>query len=78
LAALTFWCLTSRLPYEARNLITRINMIAHPDVEPKSILEFLPKMPSSLDDVFKKALHNDPSKRYATAAAFIKDVASIG
>lgn len=68
--------LTGEKPFKgALNLVATIRAITSD--KPVPIRELRPKVPAKLEACIMKALQKDPSKRYASMDAFLKDLSSL-
>lgn len=75
LGVVLYQMLTGRLPYRANNQATLIYKIINSDAPAVTALN--PNLPPGLDAILKKALEKDLYNRYATGAAFAKELAAV-
>jgi serine/threonine protein kinase len=70
LGVVAFHVLTGQLPFHGTSPIQYL--LAHISNPAPSISEFAPRLPTSLDVVFKKAMAKNASDRYETAGEFLR------
>lgn len=73
LGVVMYQLLTGRLPFEASSNVNMIYQIAHHTAPPPSSLR--PEIPPELDAIVLKAMHREPSQRFATWMEFSHDLA---
>lgn len=72
-AIIAYEMLTGKLPHTSDNLSAMALKKFNDSIESPSKLQ--PEIPKAIDDVIRKALSNDPEKRYQTAGAMAADFA---